>query len=81
MTRRPKQLATIEGEREVRAALQYYADESGGVRRAADFLRVSPAMLSRVLLGQAQVPAKLAKAVGFEKVIVFRAATTRGNRQ
>jgi hypothetical protein len=71
MTRRPSQLARIEGEREVRAALQGLADAEG-VRGLASRVKVSPAMLSRVLLGQAGVTAKLAKVVGYDKAIVFR---------
>ena len=72
--RRPSQLATIEGEREVREALQDLADAEG-VRGLASRLKVSAAMLSRVLLRQTQVTAKLAKAVGYRKVIVFRRMT------
>ena len=69
--RRPSRLAPIEGEREVKQALQALADAEG-VRGLARRLKVSATTVSRVLLGQDRVSGKLAKACGFQKVIVFR---------
>ena len=67
---RAKQLAPIEGEKEVREVLNLVAKASS-VRQAAEKFGVSAAMLSRVLRGEAQVSTKLAKAAGYRKVIRF----------
>jgi hypothetical protein len=72
--RRSPQLARIEGEQDVRKAIQALV-EAEGVRGLASRLKVSPAWISRVALGQAGLTARLARAVGFEKVILFRRAT------
>jgi hypothetical protein len=69
--RRLKSLAAIEGEEEVRRALRMDS-RMHGVRGLARNLDVTASHLSRVLRGEARVTAQLAKAVGYEKVIVFR---------
>jgi hypothetical protein len=69
--RRSTQLARIEGEQEVRAALREIVKQEG-VRGLARRLKISPAAVSQATLDHGRVTARLARAVGFEKVILFR---------
>lgn len=70
MTRRPKNLAPVEGEPEVRAALQG-AIEAEGVNQLAKRAKVPASLVSRAARKQAPISNKLAQSVGYGKKVVF----------